>query len=97
MTVIKILPPPLGPLGRVKGQILKFRNNSVGYNIFIEISHADRGTIDIERGYCLWPWYGPLAGHRGGTESNISTFLEYGHVAYQIEGKDAYINIMTNS
>ena len=49
MTVIKIYPTPHEPLGGVKGQILKFRNNSVSRQYFFTvISHADRGIINIK-------------------------------------------------
>ena len=53
--------PPPDLLGGVKSQIIKFCNNSF-INIFIEISHADRGTIDmkhIKRDSSLKAWVRP--------------------------------------
>ena len=54
MTVIKILPHSSDPLGGVKGQIFEFRNNSVSCQyLFTEISHADKGTLDIKQDFSL--------------------------------------------
>ena len=49
MTVFKILPHHPRPLGEVKGEIFKFSNNSVSCQFFFtEISHADRGRINMK-------------------------------------------------
>ena len=49
-----------------------------GVNIFNDISHADKGTINIKH----------IKRHQ------ISTFSEYGHVAYQSKGNDACSNMV---
>ena len=43
-----IFTPPTDSLGRVKGQIFKFCNRSISVNIFTEILHAERGTINVK-------------------------------------------------
>ena len=50
MTVIKILPHLLDPLGGVKCQIFNFAITQSVINIFFtEFSHTNRGTIDMKR------------------------------------------------
>ena len=48
-------------------------------------------------GILVWsPWFDPQGEHRGRVEAQISTFSEYGHVAYQIQGNDVYSNMEAN-
>ena len=68
MTVSQVLPHPPDPLGGVKGQIFKFRNNSKLSIFFTEISHADRGAINMKHIKCVFdprPVFHPLCGIRG--------------------------------
>ena len=90
MAVIKSLHHLPDPLGGVKGQIFKFRNNSV-VNISTEISHADSDTKymeDITHNFRSKAWVRSPGWTKGACGINRlnTSFLEHGHVAYQING-----------
>ena len=86
MTVIKLLPELTDPLDGVKGQIFKFRNNSVSCQYFLlKFLHADRGKINIKhinaflnRSPVSDPW-GVMS------KDQKSTFSEQGHGAYHFK------------
>ena len=42
------------------------------------------------------PGSGPLGKRKGWDRGQHSNILDYGHVAYQIEGNDAYRNMVAN-
>ena len=77
-----------------EGSKVKYLNVAITQsvvNIFTEILHADRGTIDmkhIKQDFNSRPGLGPLGGLRGLGRGQNPTFSEYGHVSYQIKGND---------
>ena len=77
MTVIKILLQSPDPLGKVKGQVIKFCNE-VSCQYFTEIPHADRGRIDmkhIKQYFSLRVWVRPpWVDLEGGAETKIQLF-----------------------
>ena len=106
MTVTVIInlpppPPPPDPIGGVKGQIFKFPNNSVSCQyFFMEISHADRGTINMKhikrdfrsKACVLTLWVNLVVG----VKRSKFNFSEHGHVAYQIKENRECSNIVAN-
>ena len=50
----------------------------------------------IKQDLSLNAWVHPTRGLRVWGRGQNSTFLEYGHVAYQIKGNDANIDMITN-
>ena len=48
MMVFKNFTPPPDPLGGVKGQIFNLVITQSVVNIYTDISHADRGTINMK-------------------------------------------------
>ena len=95
------LPHPPDPLGVVKGQIFKFRNNSVRCQYFTEISHADRGTINLKhitRDFRSKTCVRSPGWTMGvGSKSQNSNFSEHGHVVYQIKSNHKCSNIVAHT
>ena len=94
MTVTQILPHLTDLLGWVRGQIFKFGKSVVN----IVLRKFRMQTIDmkhINHVFCSKALVRLLVGQRVGQSQN-STFSEYGHVAYQIDGIDACSNMAAN-
>ena len=84
MTVIKMLSHPLTPYVGSKVKYLNFALTQSVIYIFIIISHADRGTIDmkhIKRDFRSKARARPLGWTKGvGSKGQNASFSEHGHV-----------------
>ena len=95
----KIYPPSpstLAPSAESKVIYFNLAITKTVVNFSTDISHAERGTRDIKhikRDSSSKAWVRPLGGLRGFGGGQSSTLPECGHVAYQIKGNDACINM----
>ena len=67
--------------------------------IFIGISHADRGTINIKHIKLIFDQRSVSNSYMGlgvGSKGQNSTFSEHGHAAYQIKGNHEYMQYILN-